>query len=161
MELRGALLLIAAAATALGACQGSGCARRGGEGATSPAAGAAPAAPVAPLELGGEGPGGEMVPGLALPPGTSKPDQRRPGSAAPDPARVDDQEQLLAAARQALDEGRPADALAIIDVLVVLDPEDPEVLELRAGTLDQTGDREGAAADRERCCKLGRRSCCR
>ena len=88
------------------------------------------------------------------------PPTRTPGASAPDPAKVASQEELIADARKALDEGRPKDALAIIDVLVVLDPEDPVAIELRAQTLDRLGDLEGARDDRQRCCRLGRSSCC-
>ena len=109
----------------------------------------------------GEGPGGEMVPGLALPPVSGgRPPANTPGASAPDPAKVASQEELIDSARQALDEDRPKDALAIVDVLVVLDPEDPVAIELRALTLDRLGDHEGARDDRKRCCKLGQASCC-
>ena len=109
----------------------------------------------------GEGPGGEIVPGLAMPPQSEGAPTAAPGSSAPNPSRVERQEQLFEGARRALDEDRPNDALAMIDVLVVLDPEDPEAIELRARTLERLGDRDGSRADLERCCKLGRSSCCR
>lgn len=98
------------------------------------------------------GPDDEMIPGLALPP----PDDgaaQAPTSASRDSLL----EQLVAA----LDEGRAGDAAAIADVLIVLDPEDAEVLEHRARALELQGDAAGAADDRARCCGLGRATCCR
>jgi hypothetical protein len=71
-----------------------------------------------------------------------------------------DREQLLAAARRALEEDRVDEAVSISDVLVVLDPEDVESLELRARCLDRAGDEEAARDDLRRCCELGRESCC-
>jgi len=98
------------------------------------------------------GPGGEMLPGLALP----KPIEG--AAAAPDEAS---RETLIEDLRQALREKRAADAASIADALLVLDAKDVEVLELRATALELQGDHEGAKADRKRCCELGRASCCR
>jgi hypothetical protein len=98
------------------------------------------------------GPGGEMIPGLALPTPFAGAD------AAPTEASRDT---LIADLVRALAEGRAADAVAIADVLIVLDAKDAEAFELRARALDLLSDTEGAGADRSRCCELGRVSCCR
>lgn len=98
------------------------------------------------------GPDGEMIPGLALP----LPDDE----AAQAPADAS-RESLIEQLATALDEGRTGDAAAIADVLIVLDPDDAEALEHRARALELQGDAAGAAADRKRCCGLGRASCCR
>jgi hypothetical protein len=98
------------------------------------------------------GPGGEMIPGLALPTKLEGSGDIPPGA---------DREDLLKALRRALDEGRSADAVSIADVLLVLDPSDAEALELRARGLELQGDATGAADDRKRCCDLGRAACCR
>jgi hypothetical protein len=98
------------------------------------------------------GPGGEMIPGLALP---------TPIAGADDVATEASREQLLEDLDRALDEGRAADAASIADVLIVLDAEDAEAYERRARALEIQGDQGAAAADRKRCCELGRTSCCR
>jgi len=98
------------------------------------------------------GPGGEMIPGLAIPVPIAEAD---PGSAEISRAA------LLADLARAFEEGRADDAAAIADVLIVLDAKDAEAIEQRARALDLQGDREGAGADRKRCCELGRASCCR
>jgi hypothetical protein len=98
------------------------------------------------------GPGGEMIPGLALPAKLEGQGEIPAGASRDD---------LLAVLRRALDEDRGADAVAIADVLLVFDPADAEALELRARALDLQGDAAGAADDRKRCCDLGRAGCCR
>lgn len=68
---------------------------------------------------------------------------------------------LLSMARNALKDGRVDDALSFVDVLVVLHPDDPELLELRGTILMQDKQVEDAMADFDRCCAKGRKSCCR
>ena len=98
------------------------------------------------------GPGGEMIPGLALPAPIEG------AKTAPDEAS---REQLLEDLELALREGRTGDAVSIADVLIVLDAEDATAIEQRARALELQGDEDGAAADRKRCCELGRASCCK
>jgi Flp pilus assembly protein TadD len=68
---------------------------------------------------------------------------------------------LMRAAGEAMEKGRFDEAAAISDTLVIIYPDDPEILELRASLLSRTGDEEQANLDLARCCKLGRPSCCR
>jgi hypothetical protein len=71
-----------------------------------------------------------------------------------DPAALRDK------AREELEKGNIDDALSMIDVLLVLNPEDAELVEIRSDILLKKGLTEDAAVDRARCCKLGRPSCC-
>jgi hypothetical protein len=68
---------------------------------------------------------------------------------------------LLKSARRALKAGDVGYALAIIDVLNLMHPEDPEILELRGDALMEQGLKEDAMADLDKCCSLGRSTCCR
>jgi hypothetical protein len=63
-------------------------------------------------------------------------------------------------AEHALENGNVDDALSMIDVLLVLNPEDAELVEIRSDILLEKGLPEDAEVDRARCCKLGRSSCC-
>lgn len=96
-----------------------------------------------------EGPGGEMIP--------------LPGAFARTTSDDDlptDPEGLKKEVERALEDKRYDDAASIADVILVLTPDDPAVLELRARALDAQSDVEGAERDRRRCCELGRGSCC-
>jgi predicted Zn-dependent protease len=73
----------------------------------------------------------------------------------------EDRAGLLKAARKALRERKIDFALAIIDVLNLMNPDDPEILELRGDTLMEQGFKEDAMADLDKCCSLGRSTCCR
>ncbi|MFO8073332.1 MAG: tetratricopeptide repeat protein [Polyangia bacterium] len=130
-------------------CASCGGAGRGGAAAESPGRHALDGyrAPTA------EGPRGELLSGEL---GSGSPESWSEGEI-PENA---DRQQLLAAGRRALEEGRVDEAVSIADVLVVLDSEDAESLELRARCLKRAGDSEAAREDLERCCDLGRESCC-
>lgn len=54
-----------------------------------------------------------------------------------------------------------ADVLSMIDVVLLLDPSDTEIREIRAKMLMKQGFQEDAAVDFDQCCKGGRPSCCR
>ena len=88
-----------------------------------------------------EGPSGELLSGLAAPPPVGEAD-------------------LLEAARKALSQNRAQDAVAITDVLVLTNPGDMEVLELRGRALIAQGNEEDGRPDLETCCAAGRKSCC-
>lgn len=100
--------------------------------------------PIAALALGQDG---EMLP-IAAP------------ALLDAPPLPTDRESLLAEAQKAASGGRKDDALSILDTLLVLEPSCAELLERRAELLQDAGEPEDAAADLERCCSLGRRSCC-
>jgi hypothetical protein len=68
--------------------------------------------------------------------------------------------ELRAALERALADGRLDEAIATADVLAVLYPDDPEILELRGRALSRQGDADGSARDLTRCCELGRTACC-
>lgn len=72
-----------------------------------------------------------------------------------------DRDGLLKAAKKALGERNTDYALAIIDVLNIMNPNDPEILELRGNAMMEQGLKEDAEADLDKCCSLGRSSCCR
>jgi hypothetical protein len=111
------------------------------------AARAVPLASAPPLDLGG----------LALPGGG------RPSSSAVDagPAVTPEgRKELRAALDQAIADDRLDEAIATADVLSVLYPGDPEILELRGRVLSLQGDADGSARDLARCCELGRATCC-
>lgn len=74
----------------------------------------------------------------------------------PLPGRSDLRETL----DKALAEDRVDEAVATADVLALLFPGDAEVLELRARALSRRGEADAGARDLERCCELGRASCC-
>ncbi len=102
-------------------------------------------------------PPGEMLLGLAaLPPegdaGIAPDGILEPGAT----GRND----LLVAARKALSQNRAQDAVAIADVLVLLNPGDMEVLELRGRALIAQGNKEDGLRDLDRCCAAGAKSCC-
>jgi len=100
-----------------------------------------------------EGPGGEMIPGLAIPSSELK--------------KVDsdttptDRGGLFKMAKKARDDGLIAEALAYIDVLLLMEPDDVEFLEFRGVLQLRQGLVEDAKVDLGRCCKLGRGTCCR
>lgn len=68
---------------------------------------------------------------------------------------------LLKSAKKAIGEGNIDYALAIIDVLHLMHPNDPEILELRGDAMMEQGLEEDAMVDLDKCCSLGRSSCCR
>ena len=70
-------------------------------------------------------------------------------------------EALKERARYALRTGNIDEAMAIIDVLLVMQPNDLEMIELRGDTLLNQGHAEDGNADLKRCCDAGRKSCCR
>ena len=53
------------------------------------------------------------------------------------------------------------DVLPMIDVVLLLNPDDHEMREIRANLLLRQGFREDAAVDFALCCKGGRSACCR
>jgi len=75
-------------------------------------------------------------------------------------ASPEDREKLRAVLDKALSENRLDEAIATADVLEVLFPDDPEILELRGRALSRQGDADGSARDLTRCCELGRAACC-
>ncbi|MDJ0764670.1 MAG: hypothetical protein QNJ97_16950 [Myxococcota bacterium] len=101
-----------------------------------------------------ESTGGEMLPGLALP-------RKQPWQSDAAPAELPNMNELVQMARNALDKGALTEALAIIDVLVITYPGEPEFLEMRGDALIGQGNREDGMADLDRCCGMGRQSCCR
>ena len=111
--------------------------------------------PVATVSV--DSPGGGFG-GLAVLPGSGK-----GAAAAPDagPAvTIAERTELRAELDKALADDRLDDAIATADVLVILFPGDPEILELRGRALSRQGDAEGSARDLARCCELGRAACC-
>ncbi len=68
---------------------------------------------------------------------------------------------LLAEARKALKAGNADEALAFVDALLVMHPDDAELLEFRGTTQMRLGMLEDAKVDLDRCCSLGRQSCCK
>ncbi len=112
--------------------------------ASDPTTAPAPGSPEAMTQ----GPGGEMIPLPQPVTQTSKDDMPT------------DPEGLRKELERALKEGRQDDAASIADVILVLTPDDPPVLELRARALEAQSDSDGAQRDRRRCCELGRSSCC-
>ena len=58
------------------------------------------------------------------------------------------------------DAGEFDDALPLIDVLLILNPNDLEILEIRGRILLREGFVEDSAVDLGRCCAEGRESCC-
>ncbi len=72
----------------------------------------------------------------------------------------DDPAALRDKAKAELEAGNVDDALSMIDVLLVLNPEDAELIETRSEILMKQGLKEDAAVDRARCCRLGRTTCC-
>ncbi len=104
-----------------------------------------------------EGPSGELLSGLAAPPPVGETGKAPDGILEPGATGRND---LLDAARKALLQNRAQDAVAISDVLVLLNPGDMEVLELRGRALIAQGNEEDGRSDLERCCAAGRKSCC-
>jgi hypothetical protein len=150
--MRRALLI---ASIALGACAFA-CADRGVKDHATTAPAAAPEGPAQAPARSGEGPGGEMLLGLALP-GLAGDDGR---AAAGNTEIPKGREELRAAFDKALAENRVEEAIATADVLAVLFPGDAEILELRGRALVRQGDAEGGRRDLEQCCGLGRATCC-
>jgi hypothetical protein len=72
----------------------------------------------------------------------------------------EERKELRAALDKAIAEDRLDEAVATADVLTVLFPDDPEILELRGRALERQGDTVGSAGDLARCCELGRATCC-
>ena len=104
-----------------------------------------------------EGPSGELLSGLAAPPPVGEADRAPDGILEPGATGRND---LLEAARKALSQNRAQDAVAITDVLVLTNPGDMEVLELRGRALIAQGNEEDGRPDLETCCAAGRKSCC-
>jgi len=104
-----------------------------------------------------EGPSGEMLSGLVAPPPVGEMGKAPDGILEPGATGRND---LLDAARKALLQNRAQDAVAIADVLVLTNPGDMEVLELRGRALIEQGNEEDGRGDLKRCCATGRKSCC-
>ena len=102
-----------------------------------------------------EGPEGEMLSGLNRPKINLKSGD---GGLAELPK---DREGLLKTANKAFRDGDLAYAIAVVDVLNLMFPNDPEILELRGETLMGQGLKEDAMVDFDKCCSLGRMTCCR
>jgi hypothetical protein len=98
------------------------------------------------------GPDGEIIPGIEPPMAAVA-----KGDIPADATRDD----LVEAGRRAIEKGRHDDALAIADVMIVLDQSDAEAFALRARAWELKGAADEAAADRKRCCDLGGAGCCR
>ena len=77
------------------------------------------------------------------------------------PPLPEDAASLKKRAKAELLDGNTDDALSIIDVLLVMNPEDAELLEIRGDIMLKRDLKEDAAVDFKRCCKLGRQTCCR
>jgi hypothetical protein len=103
------------------------------------------------------GPSGELLSGLAAPPPIGEKDKAPDGILEPEATGRSD---LLDAARKALLQNRAQDAVAISDVLVLINPGDMEVLELRGRALIAQGNEESGRTDLGTCCAAGRKSCC-
>ncbi|MCP4675894.1 MAG: hypothetical protein GY854_10390 [Deltaproteobacteria bacterium] len=101
-----------------------------------------------------EGPGGEIVPGLKIPKAGIE------GKGTDEPSLPTDRDGLFAAARKALDAGKADEALSYLTVLLVMNPDDPELLEFHGDILLGQDQPEDAMVDFGRCCELGRQSCC-
>jgi hypothetical protein len=95
--------------------------------------------------------------GLALPGVDGAPAAARDAGPAASP---EERRRLRETLDAALAENRLDEAIATADVLEVLFPDDPEILELRGRALDRQGDAVGSARDLARCCELGRAACC-
>ena len=149
MPRSGAILLCLAAL--------AGCGDQGRKGKDTSSRGQADAAAPPRYVIPDEAPDGEMILGLAVPDvaGIRAPD----GGPAPLPSTAD-RGTLRAQLDAALAEKRFDDAVATADLLAVLFPDDPEILELRGRALTLQGDAEGGARDLARCCELGRAPCC-
>jgi hypothetical protein len=106
------------------------------------------------IEVGPVEKDGEILGVLALP----KPLVKDGDEADPLPEGRDG---LLGKAREELQQGHTDEALAIIDVLLVLHADDAEILQLRGVTLLKQGHMEDAMVDLKRCCEKGREDCCR
>ena len=104
-----------------------------------------------------EAPGGEMIIGLSVPGVIGAGEGER--SAAKEPSKMD-RNDVLAAASDALEGERYDEAASFGDVLLIMFPADPEALEIRGRALIGQGDEGGGREDLERCCELGRKSCC-
>ena len=104
-----------------------------------------------------EGPSGELLSGLAAPPPVGEADNVPDGILEPGATGRND---LLVAARKALSQNRAQDAVAIADVLVLTNPGDMEVLELRGRALIAQGNEEDGRGDLAKCCAAGAKSCC-
>ncbi len=102
-----------------------------------------------------EGPGGEIVPGLNIP--RDSLDEK----GADEPSLPTDRDGLFEAARKALKAGKVDEALSFLTVLLVMNPDDPELLEFHGDILLGQDQPEDAMVDFGRCCELGRQSCCR
>jgi len=136
----------------------AGCGDQGLKGKDTSGRGQAdPAAAPPRYVIPDEAPEGEMILGLAVPDlaGIGAPD----GGPAPIPSAAD-RGTLRAQLEAALAARRIDDAVATADLLAVLFPDDPEILELRGRALTLQGDAEGGARDFARCCDLGRAPCC-
>lgn len=100
-----------------------------------------------------EGPGGEMIPGFLA-------NQAQLGKKDSDTTPTD-RGGLYKMAKKAREEGLVDEALAYIDVLLLMEPNDPEFLEFRGVMQLKQGMVEDAKVDLSRCCQLGRTTCCR
>jgi hypothetical protein len=100
-----------------------------------------------------ESPGGEMAPGPVGPPAAPKEHKE-------DAVSIDDRAGLLAKAGSLLASGDADEAAGYADIVLIRNPDDAEALEIRGRALERTGDKEGAARDLDRCCRLLRDACC-
>ena len=73
----------------------------------------------------------------------------------------EDPAELKKRAKEELAAGNVDGAMSMIDVLLVLDPNDLELIEIRGDIMMKQGLIEDATVDLKRCCKQGRQSCCR
>ena len=96
---------------------------------------------------------GEMLPKIL-------PDKIVSGDAGDGDTLKTDRKNLVAAAWKAFGKGELDEAAAIVDTLLLLHPDDPEALEIRARALTARGQNEQGLSDLKRCCELGRSSCC-
>jgi hypothetical protein len=147
------LLLFAALAAAADGC-GDRASKSQDTSGRAQAAGEGDVAATGPREPGGST---SSLDGLATPGlGGASAASRDAGPA----ASPEDREKLRAVLDKALAENRLDEAIATADVLEVLFPDDPVILELRGRALSRQGDPEGSARDLGRCCELGRAACC-
>ncbi len=104
-----------------------------------------------------EGPSGELLSGLVAPPLVGEIGNAPDGILEEGATGRND---LLDATKKALSQNRAQDAVAIADVLVLTNPGDMEVLELRGRALIAQGNEEDGRGDLKKCCEAGRKSCC-
>lgn len=102
-----------------------------------------------------DGPADEMMPGLAV-----VPSGNRTWVHAEDSALDGKDEDLFEKAKEAAKQGEMDEAFAIIDLLLLKQPDNLDYLEFRGMLQLRQGDVEDGNADLERCCRMGRQTCC-